>query len=391
MRKLKVVFLDYVLDLDKPGRSGLSDIVWDMAGELCDQGHEVHVVAPYAAQPGLDERVRVHQVGVPPTGYRWHGGHLWICKRLADVAARLEPDVIHAPEYISTGVFTLLYPNHSAQVVVSVPGNVFHRLAIPNGFQTTALGAAILKWAAVQTARSGATVIAISREMKRWWEWTGSPPEKTPFIPLGVDLKRFHCQPDARAKLGVPPEQQLLLYLGRFSREKGLLPLLEALASMKPELDPRRVRVVLVGRGPQRSELEARILQEGLQEIVEVKDWLPQDQLSTWYSAASAVLLPSYTEAQARIIGEAMACGTPVIGSRISGTEDHVQDGLNGFLFPKGDRPALAAILRRVVEDPALLSSMRPATTAYAREHLAWPRIVRRVIEEVYWPIASYL
>lgn len=391
MRKLKIAFLDYVLDLDKPGRSGLSDIVWDMASELCNQGHEVHVVAPYKAQAGLDPRVEVHHVAVPPTGYRWHGGHLWICKRLADMAAQLKPDVIHAPEYISTGVFTFLYPNQSAQVVVSVPGNVFHRLATPNGFQTTALGAAILKWAGVQTARSGATVIAISQEMKRWWEWTGSPPEKTPFIPLGVDLERFRCLPEARARLGIPPEQQLLLYLGRFSREKGLLTLLEALAAIKVDLDPKRVRVVLVGRGQQRPELEARIQQEELQEIVEIKDWLPQDQLSTWYSAASAVLLPSYTEAQARVIGEAMACGTPILGSRISGTEDHVRDGVNGFLFPKGDREALAAILRRVVKDPTVLPTMRPATAAYAREHLAWPRIVKRVVNEVYWPIASYL
>ena len=94
---MKIVFLDYVLEPDQPGRTGLSDVVWDMAQGLIELGHDVQVVGPYPQHLAPDPRVKVHTIKVPPTGYRWFGGHLWICKRLADKAASLKADIIHAP------------------------------------------------------------------------------------------------------------------------------------------------------------------------------------------------------------------------------------------------------------------------------------------------------
>ena len=98
-RPLRVAFVDYVLDPDKPGRSGLSDVVWDMASELVNQGHEAHVIASYYTDQYPDRRVHVHNFPSPPIGYRNLIGHFWILKRAADIAKRLQPDIIHAPEY----------------------------------------------------------------------------------------------------------------------------------------------------------------------------------------------------------------------------------------------------------------------------------------------------
>jgi D-inositol-3-phosphate glycosyltransferase len=118
-----------------------------------------------------------------------------------------------------------------------------------------------------------------------------------------------------------------------------------------------------------------------------MRAWVAQETLSTWYSAADALLLPSHSEGFSRTIPEAMCCGTPVIGSKITGTTDHICDYENGLLFPVRNTQALARILDFVVAQPDVLRHMRSKTLAYARQHLTWKKIVERVVEEVYKPL----
>jgi glycosyltransferase involved in cell wall biosynthesis len=384
-KPLRVAFVDYVLEPEKPGRSGLSDIVWDMAGELANQGHEAHVIASYHTTTYPDPRVVVHNFPTPPIGYRNILGQLWILRRAARIASELRPDIIHAPEYVSTAVFVAL--GVPAPLVLTVPGNVFHRIQHGHSYEWHYLE--ILKWAARVSARRCARVISVSQEMKRWWERTGSSPERTPWIPYGVNQHRFRQVPDARERLGIAHNCVLLLYVGRFAKEKGLFDLLESCSSIRDLLKPGEVQIVLVGKGPQADEMQRRIDAENLNQVVQIRPWIAQDELSTWYSAADALLLPSHSEAFSRTILEAMICGTLVIGSRITGTEDHIRDGVNGLLFPPGDTQALADILADVVRCPDRLRDMRMASLAYAQEHLTLDHIMRRIIREVYMPIVG--
>ncbi len=384
-RPLRVAFVDYVLDPTQPGRSGLSDVVWDMASELVSQGHESHVIASYHVKTYPDARVIVHNFSTPPIGYRNVVGHFWILKRAADIARRLRPDIIHAPEYVSTAVFTTL--GVPLPVVLTVPGNVFHRIRHGHSYEWYYLQ--ILKWAARTSARRCASVIAISAEMKVWWEWTGSLPERTPWIPLGVNPNIFRYRPDARKRLGLAPRTLSFLFVGRFAPEKGLHDLLDALSRMKHLLHPSEVQFSLVGNGPQERELAERIQCEGLDHVVQLHSWVPQAELIDWYSAADALLLPSHSEALSRTIPQAMICGTPVIGSRITGTEDHVRDGSTGRLFPAGDVQALSDVLSEVVRCPDRLRQMRRDTMLYAQTHLTWPAIMPTIINDVYRPICE--
>lgn len=390
-RRLKVVFLDYTLDLDKPGRSGLSDIVWDMAAALTALGHEVHVVGPYPQSAAPEPGITVHRIRVPPLGYRWYGGFLWICMRMAKMAARLDPDIVHAPEYISTAVFTTLYPNFGAQTVMTVPGNIFDRLSTPGAFKTTPLGAVILKWAAQQTARSGPTLIAISQDMKQWWEWTGSYPPRTHWIPLGIDVDRFRPTEGARQAIGLDNDIPFFLYVGRYAVEKGILDLLDALGEVHRRLPDTLFKVALVGRGDQLERIERRRSELGLNDLVDVHGWLAQDDLATWYSAADLFLMPSRNEPLGRVMLEAMACGTPVLGSDSAGPKDHIQEGVNGFVYPRGDVAALTEQLLWALQHPAQLQAMRKASRDYVHDNLAWDRIARRVVDEAYAPIALEL
>lgn len=430
---MRVVFLDYVLEPNQPGVTGLSDIVWDMAHELVNLGHEVHVVGPYSPALAPDPRVRVHRFAVPPTGYRWFVGHLWMGARMADIAARLSPDIVHAPEYLTTAVFLQRHGGRFP-VVLTVPGNIFHKVqfrlrplpagagvgddqeAVPlDGLQVASgrhvagwpLGpqrrrlarrggnpysyfyTQTLKWAARLSARRAGRVIAISQEMKRWWEWTGSAPEHTPLIPLGVNPRRFQPVQGARAALGLPGDQVQLLYVGRFSREKGLLDLIEALSAVRRDTDLSRVRVVLIGKGPLQADLEAAIAWHGLESVVRLVPWVAQQDLSVWYSASDALLLTSYAEGFGRTVAEAMSCGTPVIGSDVAGVHDHVLGGVRGLTFPVGDLASFTAVLRQALRCPEHLRAMRPATLRYAQAQLQWPALTARMVAEVYTPLLS--
>lgn len=381
---LRIAFVDYVLNPRHPGRTGLSDMVWDMASELIDRGHEVHVVASYHTTTYPDSRVIVHHFPTPPMGYRNPLGHFWLLKRAAAVMRVLQPDIIHAPENVSIAVFAQL--GMPFPLIFTVAGNVFHRIQ-HQGHSYEWYYLQILKWAARVAARHSAHIIALSQEMKRWWEWTGSPPERTTIIPIGADPVRFHPIDDARAQLGIPANKQVFMYAGRIAPEKGLLDLMQALARIRPLLTPETVQVMLIGTGPQTTQVRQQIQATRLDGIVQMIPWIAQHDLVRWYSTADALLLPSYSEGMARVIPEAMLCGTPVIGSRISGTEDHVFDGLNGFLFPAGAVPALSALLAQAITNPAMLRQMRPATLRYALEHLTWKTIVGRIVDEVYLPV----
>ena len=380
---MRICFVDYVVEPTKPGRTGLSDVVWDMATVLIDLGHEVDIVASYHTNCYPDDRVKVHSFPTPPMGYRNVVGHFWMLKRAAEVARRLRPDIIHAPEYVSTAIFATL--GVPAPLVFTVPGNVFHRIRYGHSYEWYYLQ--ILKWAARTSAKHCAAVIAVSQEMKRWWEWTGSAPEKTHWIPYGVDRTRFHPLPGVRERLGLRQDCTFLLYVGRFSKEKGLLDLLNALSMIKPELDLTNVQVMLIGKGPQHDEVQDLIRHEELGGVVQVRSWVRQEDLAAYYSAADALLLPSHSEAFARVIPEALSCGVPVIGSKITGTEDHIRDGMTGFLFPVGDVQALGDILLRVVHNPDIVRCMRQASLEYVQKHLTWQRVVQRIVNEVYTPL----
>jgi D-inositol-3-phosphate glycosyltransferase len=206
-------------------------------------------------------------------------------------------------------------------------------------------------------------------------------------IPYGIDPARFHPIPGARKRLGIPEDKLFLLYVGRFSPEKGLLDLIDALAYIRPLLDPARVEVALVGRGPQGDELRQQIVAADLDQIVHIRDWVAQEELSTWYSAADALVLPSHSEGFSRTIPEAMSCGTPIIGSRITGTEDHVQDFVNGFLFPAQDSKALSRILQELITHPDEVRGMRMRVNQYVQVHLSWSFVLRRILNEAYMPI----
>ncbi len=380
-----MAFVDCVVDPLRPGRSGLSDIVWDMAGELARRGHEAIVVGSYATRVYPEAGVQVVDLGLSPWVYRNLAGQFYLVRQAARAVRAGSPDLVHVPEYVSAAVLGSCL--RGVPVVFTVPGNIYHKLSVRGGHSYEWWYVHFLKLAARISARRSARVVAISAEMAVWWRRTGVPAARLACVPLGADPRRFGPRPGARAALGLPPVGPVLLYAGRFAREKGVQDLIPAAAAAQEAMRRQRALVVLVGRGPLEPALRRAVAAAGVDDLVRLVPWVPQEQLATWYSAADAALLPSHTEGMSRVIPEAFLCGVPVIGSAVTGTVDHVRPGETGMLFPAGDVGALGRLLADAAADPGALRRMGAAAARYGARHLTWATVVDQILGEVYLPL----
>ena len=212
---------------------------------------------------------------------------------------------------------------------------------------------------------------------------------KIEVIPPGVDLSHFYPIPrdEARAYIGIPPCDQMLLFVGRIETLKGIDALIEALALMRQ--NGEQVCLAVIGGDPDLSpealsdemtRLQAMREQYGLQESVAFLGRKSQDTLPYYYSAAEAVVVPSHYESFGMVALEAMACGTPVVASQVGGLAFLVQDGITGFTVPVDEPGTLAARLTELVQNPGLREQMGHQAAVFAREY-DWEKITERMIK----------
>ena len=142
-------------------------------------------------------------------------------------------------------------------------------------------------------------------------------------IPSGVPLQRFlQCAP-------LPKEGPVVIgFLGRLADIKGPLDLVEAFALLHPKFP--EWRLLLVGDGPQRDQVDERVLRLGLQDYVRITGW--QADTLPYLSEMDVLCVPSHNEGMGRVVVEAMACGLPVVATRVGGLPDLVRHNHNGKL-----------------------------------------------------------
>ena len=151
-----------------------------------------------------------------------------------------------------------------------------------------------------------------------------------------------------QAKVAVPKSTKpLIMYAGVLIPGKGVRHLLNAFATILIEVS--EATLLLIGReqDPEYTrQLHDLVQKDGLTARVKFLAEMPQAQLAEYMARAHLFVLPSLSEGLGRVVVEAMAAGTPVIGSRVGGIPDLIQDGVNGFLVPPGDETALAEKIR---------------------------------------------
>ncbi len=377
---MRIVLMDWVLDPAKPGASGLSDIIWETARELCALGDDVHIVGAYDALAPLPNiPATVHRVHRPKWWRRNIIGQILTCLTVSRAAARIPGvRIVYAADYIAPAVMNVCYPKRS--VTFTTPGNIFERIENGNPFDWSTTQ--VYKIAALITARRAAHVVAVSRDMRSWWLRTGTPTNRISVLPWGVDTQLFSPDPNARPRLGIPEDEESVVSIGRLSVEKNIDTVIRAFADVASNRP--RARLHIIGRGPEETRLRSLVNELGIDGRVSWLNWLDRAKVPDYYRIADVFVLPSTSEPLARTLLEAMSCGTFIVASNSSGTPDAVIPEVNGLLVPPRDVGAWQAAIERALQNPDWRRARGAEGRKMACEKLAWPIIARRLRDEVF-------
>ncbi len=213
-----------------------------------------------------------------------------------------------------------------------------------------------------------------------------APASRIATIPCGVDTDLFvpGDRAEARRRLGLD-ERPVLLWVGRIAPIKGLDTLLDAVARLSAA--GQGLRLLIVGgeadepTNGHEASLRQRIERLRLEDTVRFIGPQPQSVLPVYYVASDVTVLPSYYESFGMVALEAMACGSPVIASRVGGLVTTVRDGVTGFLVPDSDVAALADRIGSLIADADLRWRVGREGVRWAAQH-RWPCVAEAVCRE---------
>jgi len=217
-------------------------------------------------------------------------------------------------------------------------------------------------------------------------------PEKITIIPCGFSPAEFYPinQKLARTIVGLPLEERIILQLGRMVPRKGVDNVVKSLARLKSGLDD--TRLVIVGGETESPDPDLCPEIARLQQIAKENNVLDRvtfvgrksrEVLKYYYSAADLFITTPWYEPFGITPLEAMACGTPVIGSNVGGIKYSVEDETTGFLVPPNDPQALADKISLLLSNDLLLGAMKFNSIKRVNSMFTWANVAR-LVENMY-------
>jgi glycosyltransferase involved in cell wall biosynthesis len=174
-----------------------------------------------------------------------------------------------------------------------------------------------------------------------------------------------------------PVRQDVILYVGTFIERKGLTHLVEAFPDVLSTFPDSRL--VLLGEGPQGPALRRQAVNLGVAERVSFIDFLPQAQVKQWMQRAKILVLPSLEEGMGVVLLEAMACGTPLVASRVDGIQDVVTPDV-GLLVPPADPGALSGAINSLLGKRDRWEEMSHKARELAVNRYDWAKIAKQYV-----------
>ncbi|MBC7790514.1 MAG: glycogen synthase [Anaerolineae bacterium] len=320
-----------------------------------------------------------------------------LVRDLAMAGAVESPDIVHCHTWYAHLAGCLTRPLTGSRLVLTT-----HSLEPHRPWKVEQLGTAYHATAWIErTAYENADgVIAVSRAMKEDVQTLyGVPPERVRVIHNGIDPDEYQPRPapDKLRRLGIDPDTPIVLFVGRITRQKGILHLVRAIRHLESG-----VQVVLCAGAPDTPDIanemtvlvaEAKL--EAAAEITWIPEMLPREDLISLYTHAAVFVCPSVYEPFGIINIEAMACETAVVATAVGGIPEIVIPGETGLLIafePQGEglpEPrdaeefslALAAGINELIRDPERARAMGRAGRERVLAEFSWRRIAELTVE----------
>lgn len=230
--------------------------------------------------------------------------------------------------------------------------------------------------------RSADLVVALSPHMQTLAKKRGVEEERIRLIPNGIDP----CELGLDICYVPPPPLEdgsalRVLFVGRFSVEKGVDTLLVACSQLSQRNVPLKLR--LVGDGPLRSELQATAIKLGLGDCSSFVGRLPRRALGKEYLGCDVVCVPSRSDPFPTVVLEAMAAGRPVIGTNVGGIPFAVEHGKSGLLVAPDAPDELANMFERIKRNPHILISMGNHGHQECHKRFKWDEVTQKLAEAI--------
>ena len=222
--------------------------------------------------------------------------------------------------------------------------------------------------------REASFVVTVSDDLRQRALKMGAAPEQSRSVINGCDLSVFKVRDklESRTQLGLPQDSACVVYIGRTDVKKGLRELVEAVAALhatRPKL-----RLYIVGQGPDQPVIEQAIRAQDAAGYVHLLPPCAPDDVATWMAAADVVTLPSYMEGCPNVVLEALACGRPVVATRVGGIPEIMNEDC-GRLVPPRDARALRDGLE------SALNATWDATQISAHWGRSWDTVATELME----------
>lgn len=355
------------------GGSGV--VASEVALSLAARGHHVHVFSD--ERPGRlgedTEQLRFHPVALRDYPQLKDSPYaLALASAIACVSERETLDVVHAhyaiPHAISAYLARqILLPNAPALVTTL------------HGTDITLVGSdpSFLPLTRFSIAASDAVTTPSAWLREATYQQLHVPRTVAiEVIPNFVDPVRFSPAPPGRSPTRSPEEPFVLVHVSNFRLVKRVDDVVRIFAEARRLLPGSALRLRLVGDGPERPRIQELV--RALKLDAHVQFLGEQVELPAVLRDSDVFLLPSETESFGLAALEAMACGVPVVASRVAGIPEVVADGETGLLAPVGDVAAMAAHVARLASDAATLTRFARAARARVEAHFQPEPIVNR-------------
>jgi N-acetyl-alpha-D-glucosaminyl L-malate synthase BshA len=344
-----------------PTYGGSGAVATELGLELARRGHEIHFISyasPFRLR-GVTERVTFHEV--VPADYPLFEQSQYafaLAVKQHEVALREELQIMHvhyAIPHAATAWLAkqMLADERDLKVVTTLHGTDITLVGKdPSYFSLT-------KFSIERSDR----VTAVSEFLRQeTHEFFGCDSCEIIVIPNFVNREEYFPPPDPAARCHLAPaDHRVLMHVSNFRPVKRVVDVVRVFAGVRKTV---RSTLVLVGDGPDRDAAQREADRLGVKRYVRFMGRV--DDVADILRGADLFLLPSETESFGLAALEAMACGVPVIASRVGGLPEVVEDGTSGFLTPVGDVAEMTARALEVLTDPARHAAMTRAAVARA-------------------------
>lgn len=368
-----------------PTYGGSGAVATELGLELGRRGHEVHVISyasPFRLR-GFAQNVFFHEVdlsGAYPL-LEYYPFSLALSVKQAEVALRERLDVLHAHYAVPHATAAFLArqmvraEGHDMKVVTTLHGTDITLVGQQPSFYT------VTKFSIEESDAVTAVSEYLKEETYRAFGCIGCGIE---VIPNFVNLAEYFPPTDRTCRGALAePSQRVLMHISNFRELKRVPDVVRVFARVRQQIPSV---LVLVGDGPTRQESEEEARRLGVAESVRFLGKM--DVVADLLRSADLFLLPSTSESFGLAALEAMACGVPVVASRVGGLPEVIEHGTTGFLEEQGDVDAMARRCVELLTDRGRLMATRDACVARARQYSAdrvvpmYEDLYRRVVGE---------